>query len=219
MMTMEEQWMRSRWTSLCQRIKAKNHDPAYAFQELQEIYSEEGRFYHKFTHIEQCLAEFEPLRSIPENPDAVELAVWFHDLLYDTTRTDNEERSAKVAVEVLNDWGINNGLSKKVTELILLTKHTTMPQTKDGKTLIDCDLAILGVDPKKFGQYEQDVRKEYAWVPDRAYHAKRTEILQRILEKERIYSTEQMQEKYEKQARKNLTMSIVRMKQKLKVTA
>jgi predicted metal-dependent HD superfamily phosphohydrolase len=73
------------------------------------------------------------------------------------------------------------------------------------------DLSILGQDQRRFAEYEAGIRAEYAWVPQEIFNAKRAEILQRFLDRARIYSTDHFFAKYEHQARQNLEQSIQRL--------
>ena len=96
--------------------------------------------------------------------------------------------------------------------LILKTKTHDAGDDPDAKVLLDADLAILGANENAYRYYAQQIRQEYDWVPDTTFAARRAEILERFLARERIYSTENFFAKYETQARANLRESLRKLK-------
>jgi predicted metal-dependent HD superfamily phosphohydrolase len=97
-----------------------------------------------------------------------------------------------------------------VVDLIMATKHHSPPADSDAALVVDVDLAILGQPEQRFAEYEQQIRQEYAWVPQPIFTSKRSEILQRFLDREHIYATESFRQKYEARARQNLEQAIQR---------
>ena len=170
-------------------------------------YSESDRFYHNLNHISMCLQEFAEVASCAENRFDVELAIWYHDVIYDPRRRDNEEMSANYATSVLNELLEREALDD-IHELIRLTAHNREPKSIDESIMIDIDLAILGKPLNEFLRYEEVIRREYAWVPLIKYKKGRAELLSRFLRRKYIYYTEHFREKYEEKARDNLSYSI-----------
>ena len=152
------------------------------------------------------------IRCVPlaRQPIACEWALWFHDAVYDPKASDNEEKSAALAQQCLRDQAIGGPLADEVTRLILATKHTEATTDPDAALVVDIDLSILGRDEARFCEYEEQIRREYAWVPWDVYAARRAELLQRFLERERLFRTDWFFERYEAQARRNLAASIAR---------
>ena len=143
-----------------------------------------------------------------QQPVAVELAIWFHDAIYDPHAYDNEERSAELARRWISECGGSVDLCNSVGTLVMATK-THEPNTyADAPLLVDVDLSILGQPKARFDEYERQIRAEYGWVPEKIFAAKRAEILQRFVERPRIYMTKHFLEKYEQLARGNLERSI-----------
>jgi predicted metal-dependent HD superfamily phosphohydrolase/GNAT superfamily N-acetyltransferase len=196
-----------RWVSLWRGITSEGSaDEVY--HELLSRYSEPHRHYHNLNHIGECLAEFDSAGQLASDPSAVELAIWFHDAVYDTHAADNEERSAKLATERIARLGGSVELCQSAAALILATKTHDPVLHPDAPLLIDVDLSVLGRPPEQFQEYEAQIRREYEWVPAGVFSAKRAEILERFLARERIYTTEPFFQKYERQARSNLQSSI-----------
>lgn len=200
------------WQDFALNLGAKPNRIDVVWEWIESAYSEPHRHYHTLTHIEDCLMELDWVRRgfSKESNDAIELAIWFHDIVYDTSALDNEMQSARLARNVLGVLGISDHLLRaKVGRLINCTKHTESDiiVAEEEDIFLDIDLAILGTDPETFNQYEKDIRKEYDWVPLEMYCARRAEILQSFLDRACIYRSE-MLHFYEDQARENLSRSI-----------
>lgn len=196
-----------RWTRLWQ---AATHTvpPTDSYARLMGMYSEPHRRYHDVLHIGECLGEFDRARQIATDPTAVELAIWFHDAIYDLRAVDNEERSAELAKDWLTKAHASEALADTVARLVLATKGHHASAHADAPLLVDVDLSILGQHPDRFWEYERQVREEYAWVPAIIFARKRAEVLQRFLARPRIYNTDVIYQRLEAQARINLRASI-----------
>jgi predicted metal-dependent HD superfamily phosphohydrolase len=174
---------------------------------LRCAYAEPHRHYHDERHIADCLAEFAVVRALARQPEAVEVALWFHDAVYDPKATDNEERSAALAGRCLSEAG-RPGLGQTVAALVMATKLHRTDADPDAALVADVDLSILGQSEARFAEYESQIRAEYAWVPAEVFAAKRAEILRRFLDRPRVYATEPFFTRYERQARENLAQSL-----------
>jgi predicted metal-dependent HD superfamily phosphohydrolase len=171
-------------------------------------YAEPQRKYHTLQHLAECLSLFESIQHAPDRPAEVEMALWFHDAIYDPKGTDNEARSAAWSEEELRKAGVAEEPASRVAELILVTKHTRVPQTRDAKVLVDIDLAILGASEERFAEYESQIREEYSHVPELLFRLKRREILQSFLDRSAIYSTPTLHQQLEARARTNLAAAV-----------
>jgi predicted metal-dependent HD superfamily phosphohydrolase len=198
-----------RWAALWRKAGATGAAGPW-YERLTAAYSEPQRHYHNQRHIAECLAEFDQARHLARQPTAVELALWFHDVVYDPKASDNEEQSAELAVRCLADGGISGAAAQAVVKLVLGTKTHDVDADSDTALVVDVDLSILGQDEKRFFEYEEQIRREYAWVPQSIFASKRVEILQGFLARERIFTTEWFY-KYEGAARRNLQASIARL--------
>ena len=172
------------------------------------MYSAPERHYHNLRHISECLEAFDSTRHFSKNPLAVELAIWFHDVVYNSRASDNEEQSAVSARQWLSGSGSSEELLGCVESLVLATKAHDASLDIDAPLLVDIDLAILGQKEIRFREYEAQIRAEYSWVPQSTFVTKRAEILERFLGRQRIYSTDFFFERFEVQARRNLRWSI-----------
>jgi len=197
---------RARWTTLMNALGLPASDATFAA--LDAAYREPHRHYHTTRHIDDCLAQFDLLRAQADAPDAIELALWFHDAVYDPYRSGNEERSADWAVRFLDEAGATPVLARRVRELILATRHEAVASDADTAILIDVDLSILGADCARYDAFEKDVRAEYRWVPRPLFRRERRKILASFLQRERIFLTPEFHARYEAVARANLDRAI-----------
>ncbi|MBD2038159.1 N-methyl-D-aspartate receptor NMDAR2C subunit [Leptolyngbya sp. FACHB-321] len=192
-----------RWCQLWQEVGARSI-PEPLFEQIVAAYCEPHRAYHTLAHLEDCFAKWEAVRSLAHQPNAIELALYFHDVIYDPRASDNEERSAALAVQWLQCGQVSQSLVEAVSQLILATKHDTTPKDEDAVLLVDIDLAILGSPIAEFDRYEDNIRYEYNWVPEALYRAKRADILEQFLDRSRLFQTDFFHHQYEQQARSNL---------------
>lgn len=207
---------RERWYALCQRfgIPSSLDKLIHAnYDDLAEVYTAPGRYYHTLDHINDGLNKLDEIRSLhlSSTPDVIEMAWWFHDAIYDATSSVNEESSAKMANTALNTLGLSNELyfhlhlRIQVAELILATKHDLPPITDNGRLIVDIDLASLGTPPEIFDLNTANIRKEYAHVSDDDFARGRAGFFRKFLEQRpSIYLTEYFRNLYEAQAQKNL---------------
>jgi predicted metal-dependent HD superfamily phosphohydrolase len=193
---------RERWRRAWEGIGATGGEQLLAG--LIGRYAQPHRAYHNLAHIHDCLAQLEWGRELLARPAEVEIAIWFHDAIYDPRRSDNEEQSALWAQRALLAGGVADEAVIRVANLIRLTTHQEEKLGGDGAVLCDVDLAILGAEPERFDRYNRQIRQEYAWVAEKIYREKRGEVLAGFLRRPTIYHTQPFIERYETQARANL---------------
>ena len=195
-----------RWQRLMTSLNAP--ESRDVFIDLVAAYSEGHRHYHTAAHIADCLTQLDEAVPLMETPTEVELALWFHDAIYKPRSLNNELKSAKRARAFLEAIGATEDRRTRVYRHILATKHDAQPSDKDAMFVVDIDLSILGRGPDEYDRFEQNVRKEYKWVPWSIYSKKRREILESFLARSAIYSTEYFRSRYETPARRNLLSAI-----------
>jgi predicted metal-dependent HD superfamily phosphohydrolase len=171
-----------------------------------------GRYYHSLGHLGACLREFDQVRNLAVNAGEVELALWFHDVVYRTWASDNEARSAVLAAEIMGRGGAESGAIERVIASIMATRHQGGEPNGDAALVVDIDLSILGQPKETYQEFERNVRREYWWVPRRRYVAGRCAILESFLKRTSIYRYPEFQRRYEAAARVNLAAAIARLK-------
>ena len=177
-------------------------DASVWHSKLLECYAEPQRAYHTLQHLEECLVILNDAKQtrLIEKPDLIEMALWFHDTVYDPQGSENEALSAEMAREALGD----TELAREVARLILLTKSHQPGEGPEDAWIIDIDLAIFAQPLERVREYERQIRQEYAWVPGAVYAEKRVEILTGFLHRQHLYLTEWARERFEASARENL---------------
>jgi predicted metal-dependent HD superfamily phosphohydrolase len=175
------------------------------YENLLQRHSEPQRKYHTLQHLNECIVWFEKVGHLAKRPHEVEIALWFHDAIYDLQSHDNEEQSVGLACLSLMMANVSSDVVERIAQLILATAHSVESTLHDEQLLVDIDLSILGTSPDRFAEYEVQIRDEYSFVEDTVFRTKRREILLSFLERKRIYTTDPMFNELEAQARINLT--------------
>lgn len=176
--------------------------PVYA--RLHARYSEAHRAYHTLEHIGTCLEEFDAVRELAHNADAVEIAIWFHDIVYDPHRADNEEQSADLAGLELQRLVVPAALSDTVAALVRATTHLAAVTDPDQQLIVDADLAGLGQGWPVVETSSRNIRREYAFMPEDDYVDRRRGLLESFLRRPFIYYGAHFRRRYEQQARANI---------------
>ncbi|NES85457.1 MAG: hypothetical protein F6K10_30855 [Moorea sp. SIO2B7] len=198
------------WETLLERFQVQYQLSQELFERLVMAYSSPDRYYHNLKHIQQVLKTVEEMQSLANNFSAIQLAAWFHDLIYDSRANNNEEKSAAHAVAELNKLKIPLSTIETVKKIILTTKeHQANPDDIDSQILLDADISILGSPQLVYRAYAEAIRQEYAWVADEQYKISRKQVLENFLQRERIYCTDKLFSELEVQARCNLQAEIV----------
>ena len=178
--------------------------------ELIARYREPHRRYHTMAHIEDCLEQVRASTDLDAGQrDLLEAALWFHDAVYDPTRSDNEAESARLARDRLTREGAAPAFIEEVERLIQLTAgHAVEDGDRLGARLVSIDLSILGAEPERYDDYARAVREEYAYVPEPAWRAGRAAVMQRFLDAPRLFPDPEWANRCEAQARCNIRREI-----------
>lgn len=171
-------------------------------------YGENGRFYHTLPHVHHLLSLLAPFAPRLADWTVLQLAVWFHDIIYDPRASDNEAQSAAYATAVLHPF-LPAATLNRLEQLILTTKSHQAPDgDTDAQFLLDADLAILGASQADYAKYAAAIRQEYGFVPEAAYREGRTAVLHHFLTRPRLYHH---LTHLERPARANLQWEIARL--------
>lgn len=199
--------LQASWTRCWQTLGAAGDGLALR-DRLLAAWAEPQRKYHTLQHLGECLSLFDRCRQLAEQPAEVEMALWFHDAVYDVRGKDNEARSAAWAQAEVHAAGVDAAAIARIVGHIMATCHAALPVGVDQQLLVDIDLSILGAPRPRFLEYEEQVRAEYAWVPGFLFRRKRREILKEFLARRPIFGTPLIRDGIEGRARENLAHSI-----------
>ncbi len=203
---MKETLSSSRWTELAGRLRIA--EPLRVFRGLQAHYAERARKYHTARHINESLAVLDRAHHPEAANPLVEYALWFHDAIYSSFSTRNEQRSADWAARVLQASGSPPASAALARSLILATRHAAKPGDAAHQLLVDVDLAILGADADRYREFELQIRAEYWWVPTALYRKQRSAILNSFVNRPSVYATHEFRECCERQARNNIAWGL-----------
>ena len=189
--------------------------------ELMTAWSEPHRHHHDHRHLRECLALWVRWGGLCERSGEVAIGLWFHDAIHDPRDASNELRSAAWAARALTRAGADSKTVQRVHDLVMATEHGATPvrarvgsgTNAEARLIIDIDLSILGSPAERFERYDQDVRKESAWVPGFRYQEARAQVLQGFLDRPQLYHGEHAVALLETQARINLAAALSRLAQ------
>ena len=176
---------------------------AVVFDELDALYREPHRRYHTVAHIDHCLHCFDLAADRMDEPDAVEMALWFHDAVYAVPTQGNERRSAELFAARAGARGEERYRSK-VHRLIMVTEHREPPATLDESFIVDIDLSSFGLPWEAFLRDSRAVREEFAAVPDAEFYPRHRKFTESLLARPHFCFTEFFRERHEARARENI---------------
>ncbi|HZS04576.1 MAG TPA: hypothetical protein VFD58_07050 [Blastocatellia bacterium] len=202
-------FLKQHWELLVGQSVTSSSAADALFNSITELYSAKDRAYHNLSHIKALLELCNSVRGRIQSYGAVRFAIWFHDVIYDTRKSDNEDRSAEFAAEAMGRLSVPAETIAAVREMILATKgHSPAGASADLKLFLDLDLSILGAPEEIYRAYSQAIRREYSWVPGFIYRRERKKILNSFLGRDKLYFTEPLAAKCEAQARRNIAWEL-----------
>lgn len=176
--------------------------------EIENHYSNEKRHYHTLQHLDYLLTQLTEVKSEIQNWDAILFTLYYHDIIYNATKSNNEEKSAELAEKRMRQISVSSDTIERCKRQILATKSHHKSPDRDTNYFTDADLSILGQDWETYSQYYSNVRKEYAIYPDLVYNPGRIKVLNHFLSMDRIFKTDFFYAKLEMQAKQNIEMEL-----------
>ena len=182
-------WLKTEWNRLASKYCEDQQLINRFWQEILVAYTNKKRHYHSTLHIYNMLLQAEDIKDNIIDFDALQFAIWYHDIVYKSTKSDNEEQSAVIAKKRLKSFNIEDKRLKTISDLIISTKkHLVLCfENEDNSYLLDLDLSILGTDWTTYKSYCNNIRKEYNIYPDIMYNKGRKKVLKQFLEREALY--------------------------------
>ncbi len=195
---------RARFAALWERCLGGDRALAEAVHaRLVKLYEEPHRHYHTLDHVRHCLGEFDRAAALMDDPDAVEMALWFHDAVYRSGAVDNERRSA----DLFRQWSetpADAAFLQRVDDLIMATTHRDQPARRDERFIVDIDLSSFGLPWEAFERDGHRIRAECADIGDEAYYPGQLRFLRSLQSRPTFFFTEFFQRRYEPIARDNI---------------
>lgn len=178
------------------------------WKEIDTRYSEPHHHYHNISHLEALASLLLEIKNFTTDRDCVLFTMYYHDVIYDVSRSDNEEQSADLAEKRLREIGFPEKRILSCKSQILSTKGHSQSEDHDTNLFTDADLSILGQSWNVYSKYYKNIRMEYSIYSDKDYSQGRKKVLNYFLNLERIYKTKFFFERFEISARENLTREL-----------
>ncbi len=211
-MTVKHEWTRrvlERWRELLIHYGVDDEGVEASSHAIITAYTAASRHYHNMRHVDDILQNLATFRKEANNINVLTFAAIYHDLIYNTRRKDNEEQSAVYAEQEMTGFSIPQDIIESTAAVIRATIHgNSTSDDPDISLFLDCDLIILGANKDLYKRYAEWIREEYRWVPGILYRRNRKRLLKQFLAREQIYNLPDIREKYEQQARDNMTQEI-----------
>lgn len=214
---------KTHWLALARDLGLDRKVSAHWWRRIEAAYREPQRRYHVLRHLGQFFQHLERFcfqgqsGKLSLEGQALKIAVFFHDIVYDPTARDNEERSAILAESFLRE----NGLTELIPPVCTLIRATAshmaganLPLSGTGLSsealhlFLDCDLLILAAKPRAYRTYVEAVEYEYSHLPRATFNQGRAAFLAAFLKHPKLFHTEAVAAAHEAQARSNLSREL-----------
>lgn len=172
--------------------------------EIEKNYLNKKRHYHNLQHLHHLWTQLIEVKHEMQNWETCLFTLYYHDIIYDSLKSDNEEKSAELAEKRMNQIYVAKDKIELCKKQILATKLHVRSTENDTNYFVDADLSILGQPWEIYSQYCKNVRKEYSIYPNLIYNPGRKKVLNRFLSMDRIFKTDFFYNKFEAQAKQNL---------------
>lgn len=209
------QHLKDYWNLTCKPFSVSQVVSDILWKDLEKAYSSPSRNYHNLVHILQMIKLAYQFQSKLEHFHLINLAIFYHDVIYDASRQDNELKSWEFALNHLKPFCLNKLELSFIKDSILATQGHQSQSNSDIAYLLDFDLSILGKNWDTYSEYTRQIRQEYAIYPDNMYIPGRIQVLNHFLESGSIYQTLDFKEQFETQALSNLNQEKEELQQSL----
>ncbi len=178
------------------------------WHDVENKYSDKKRYYHTLQHLENLLNELIAVKSEIQNWETILFTLFYHDIIYNSLKSDNEQKSADYAEQKMQTLSVPIEIIRNCKKQILATQSHVFSIDNDTNLFTDADLSVLGYSHETYTEYYQNIRREYNIYPDLVYNPGRKKVLLHFLNMDKIYKTPYFYNKYELQARNNLAQEI-----------
>jgi predicted metal-dependent HD superfamily phosphohydrolase len=176
--------------------------------EIEKKHSNKKRHYHTLDHLDNLLKQLIEVKNELQNWETILFTLYYHDIIYNSLKPDNEEKSAELSEKRMRQISVSNDVIKLCKEQILATKSHVKSIENDTNYFIDADLSVLGQAWETYSHYYKNVRKEYSIYPDFIYNSGRKKVLNHFLSMDKIFKTVYFSNKFEIQAKQNIQEEI-----------
>lgn len=172
--------------------------------EIEKNYTNKKRYYHTLQHLDNLLTQLTEVKNEIQYWETILFTLYYHDIIYNSLKSDNEEKSAELAEKRMKQISVSNETIELCKNQILATKSHIKSADGDTNYFTDADLSVLGQPWETYSLYYKNVRKEYSIYPDFVYNQGRKKVLNHFLTMERIFKTDFFHCKFDIQAKQNI---------------
>ena len=197
--------LKSEWFNLTDKTNEISEE---IFNSIITAYTNTHRYYHNIDHIGSMIELANEFSDEIHDRSAFYFAIFYHDLIYEPSRNDNEVCSAQCASYDLQKLNIDKRTTRTTTGIIISTEFHNKQRSNDSNLFLDLDLSILGSPKEQYESYMNNIRKEYSIYSDKQYRKGRIDVLQHFLKMQFIYKTTIFRSRFEHSARSNITFEL-----------
>ena len=196
--------LKETFTELLRKYTSNDALVGELWREIERCYTGKHRYYHSLTHLRHLLGQLVEARALIQDWETILFSLYYHDVVYRPVKSNNEEKSAELAKQRMQQAGVPASIIARCQAQILATKSHQSSAASDTNYFTDADLSVLGHPWEQYTHYYQGVRKEYAVYPNVVYNAGRRKVLKHFLAMDSLFKTDFFRDQYEAQARLNL---------------
>ncbi len=200
--------IKSEFYKLINQFESDESKIADLWNDVYQAYTGRKRHYHDLSHLENLLMQLSVVHEDVENWNALLFTLYYHDIVYDAKKKNNEELSADWAKKVMTQIGVDKKTVNLTFNQIIATKQHETSDNIDTNYFLDADLSILGSTWSNYERYYQGVREEYKMYPKVMYNPGRKKVMRHFLEMDRIFKTDYFYQMFEQSARANIQQEI-----------
>lgn len=181
-------------------------------------YGAGDRYYHDLGHIAFMLDGLTRFVRSGRGGDIRDLATLvaatlFHDAIYDPARSDNEERSARLAEQAARTHFPGVDVARVMAMIRASAYHGGAEADRETSLFLDLDLSVLAAPEEQYRRYSTGIRREYEpHTGTSAFLDGRLAFLTRVLDTPALFSSDAFRP-CETQARANLEAERQRLEQ------
>jgi predicted metal-dependent HD superfamily phosphohydrolase len=199
-------WLKRKWMDLCRYLGVSEGSAWDWFSLLVRKYCRSQRGYHNLFQVLERLRKLEG-RTL-RNPNIVQLAIWFDDLIYHPyDPSQNERLSANLCRQFLTSLNVS-GCDNAVSYILATEKHIALTDDHDELEFLDLGISILGAEPRRYAEYKAGIRKEYYFLSFEDFKEKRTDFLRGHLDRTQLFFLPHNRDAWEAKARLNMQKEV-----------
>jgi predicted metal-dependent HD superfamily phosphohydrolase len=122
--------LKETFITLLKRYSIETQLISNLWKEVDMNYSDGNRHYHTLEHLENLWEQLNEVKNLINDWDTILFTLYYHDIIYNPLRNDNEEKSAELMEDRLTAMGLPKIMVDKCKAQIMATqKHLARPDS------------------------------------------------------------------------------------------